>query len=85
VVPEPFTPEPCETYSKDDIDYWAAALAHSVRDAYERPELFASAPHQQSCHRIATWERFEDPDEWAVTWRAYLRKHGGEAGAQAAD
>lgn len=76
VVPEPFTPEPCETYSRDDIDYWAAALAHAVEDAYERPELFAGAPHNQSCHRIATGERFDDPQQWAVTWRAYRRKHG---------
>ena len=22
LIPEPFTPEPCETYSKADIDYW---------------------------------------------------------------
>lgn len=75
VVPEPFTPEPCESYSKEDIDYWAAAMKASLDDAYERPEYFAVAPHNQSCHRIRTWERFEDPAEWAVTWRAYKRKH----------
>ena len=26
VVPEPFTPEPCETYSKADLDEWAAVI-----------------------------------------------------------
>jgi len=26
IVPEPMTPEPCETYSKEDCDYWAAVL-----------------------------------------------------------
>jgi len=76
VVPEPFTPEPCESYSKDDLDYWAAAMKRSADDAYENPELFATAPHNQSCHRIRTWERFDCPEEWAVTWRAYRRKHG---------
>jgi len=80
LVPEPFTPEPCETYSKDDIDYWAAAMKASVEDAYETPEHFRSAPHNQSCHRIRTWERFEDPQQWAVTWRANRRKHGSAAG-----
>jgi glycine dehydrogenase subunit 2 len=76
IVPEPFTPEPCETYSKEDLDYWAAAMKRSVDDAYDRPELMASAPHNQACSRIRTWERFVDAEEWAVTWRAYQRKHG---------
>ena len=26
IVPEPFTPEPCETYSKADLDEWAAVI-----------------------------------------------------------
>ena len=76
IVPEPFTPEPCESYSIDDIDYWAAAMKASVDDAYDSPLYFQSAPHQQSCHRVTTWERLEDPTQWAVTWRAYRRKHG---------
>jgi len=77
IVPEPFTPEPCETYSKEDLDYWAAAMKRSVDDAYDKPELLASAPQHQACSRIRTWERFVEPEEWAVTWRAYKRKHGG--------
>jgi glycine dehydrogenase subunit 2 len=75
IVPEPFTPEPCETYSKEDIDYWAAAMKATSDDAYDSPQHFAAAPHNQSCHRIRTWERLDDPQEWAVTWRAYRRKH----------
>ena len=31
IVPEPFTPEPCETYSKEDCDYWAAVLRQVSR------------------------------------------------------
>ena len=61
IVPEPFTPEPCESYSKEDIDYWAAAMKASSDDAYETPEHFAAAPHNQSCRRISSWERLEDP------------------------
>ncbi len=76
IVPEPFTPEPCETYSKEDLDHWAAAMKRSVDDAYDKPELVASAPQRQACGRIRTWERFVEPGEWAVTWRAYQRKHG---------
>jgi len=38
IVPEPFTPEPCETYSKEDIDYWAAGDEDHSDDAYESPQ-----------------------------------------------
>jgi glycine dehydrogenase subunit 2 len=82
IVPEPFTPEPCETYSKEDIDYWAAAMKRSVDDAYGQPEVIVTAPHNQACDRIRTWERFVDPEEWAATWRAYLRKHGPDGPAR---
>ncbi|MDD2216508.1 MAG: aminomethyl-transferring glycine dehydrogenase subunit GcvPB, partial [Eubacteriales bacterium] len=34
IIPEPFTPEPCETYSKEDIEYWVAALRQVVEEAY---------------------------------------------------
>ena len=34
VVPEPFTPEPCETYSKADLDEWAAVIKKGVDEAY---------------------------------------------------
>ncbi len=82
IVPEPFTPEPCETYSKEDIDYWAAAMKATSDDAYKSPQYFAAAPHNQSCHRIRTWERLGNPQEWAVTWRAYRRKHAAASATQ---
>ena len=34
VVPEPFTPEPCETYSKADLDEWAAVIKKGSDEAY---------------------------------------------------
>ncbi len=37
VVPEPFTPEPCETYSKADLDEWAAVIKLASDEAYSRP------------------------------------------------
>ena len=41
VVPEPFTPEAGEMYSKEDIDKWIAVVARIVREAYETPTWFA--------------------------------------------
>jgi len=75
LVPEPFTPEPCETYSKADIDYWIKALRRVCEEAYSDPELVRSAPHNSSMH-IFDPSPFDDPERWAMTWRAYKRKRG---------
>ena len=75
LVPEPFTPEPCETYSKADIDYWAEALGRVCEEAYSDPELVRSAPHRSSMHLFDP-SPFDDPERWAMTWRAYKRKRG---------
>jgi glycine dehydrogenase subunit 2 len=78
IIPEPFTPEPCETYSKEDIDYWAAVLRRVCEEAYENPEVVRTAPHNSTISRIDS-SPFDDPDKWAMTWRAYVRKReGGE-------
>jgi len=75
LVPEPFTPEPCETYSKADIDYWADALRRVCEEAYSDPEHVKSAPHRSSVH-ASDPSPFDDPHRWAMTWRAYKRKRG---------
>ncbi|MBT3285263.1 aminomethyl-transferring glycine dehydrogenase subunit GcvPB [Candidatus Bathyarchaeota archaeon] len=73
LIPEPFTPEPCETYSKADIDYWCAVVEKVIEEAYTDPELVRTAPHNSSNHRIA-FDGFNDPKKWAMSWRAYRRK-----------
>ena len=74
VVPEPFTPEVGEMYSKEDIDKWIAVVARIVREAYETPDLVRSAPHRQAVRKIKG-DVLDDPARWAMTWRAYRRKH----------
>lgn len=60
IIPEPFTPEPVETYSKDDIDEFVAAFKAIAEEARNDPELVKTAPH-----KAALWEKF------ATTWRAF--------------
>ncbi|HHY37984.1 MAG TPA: aminomethyl-transferring glycine dehydrogenase subunit GcvPB [Clostridia bacterium] len=73
VVPEPFTPEPTETYSKDDIDEYAEILRYISQEAYVSPDTVKNAPHKSTITRID--ERIlNDPKKWAMTWRAYLNK-----------
>lgn len=75
VVPEPFTLEPCETYSKADIEEYAAVLSRIAEEARKDPELVKTAPHKCASHMVSKPEELDDPDKWAATWRAYLRKH----------
>ncbi len=82
VVPEPMTLEPTESYSRADLDEYAAILGEVAREAHETPQVVRSAPHRSTIHQIDhAW--LDDPDRWATSWRAYRRKHpaGGAAGA----
>jgi glycine dehydrogenase subunit 2 len=73
IVPEPFTPEAGELWSKEDIDHWIDVLAHVIDEAYEQPELVKTAPHNQAIHQV-DGSRVNEPGAWATTWRAYERK-----------
>jgi len=75
IVPEPFTPEPCESYSRSDIDYWVEVMRQISKEAYTDPELVKKAPHSQSIGRINE-ASLNSPEKWAMTWRAYLTKSG---------
>jgi glycine dehydrogenase subunit 2 len=73
IVPEPCTLEPTESYSQDELDEYAAILAHVAGEARTHPKLVKSAPHNSTIHSI-DHAPLDDPAGWAVTWRAYLRK-----------
>ncbi len=73
IVPEPMTLEPTESYSQADLDEYVDILRHVAEEAYTHPEIIHTAPHNSTGHRI-NQEAFDNPDEWAVTWRAYKRK-----------
>jgi glycine dehydrogenase subunit 2 len=74
VVPQPFTIEPTESYSKDELDEYLAGLEHVVREAYEDPEKLKGAPYNSVVHKI-DHSTLDDPKKWAITWRSYLKKH----------
>lgn len=74
LVPEPFTLEPTESYSRADLDEYAAILAHVAQEARDNPEFVKGAPYNQTIHKIDTTS-LDDPKQWAPTWRAYVRKH----------
>lgn len=73
VVPEPFTPEPGELWSKEDIDYWIAALAKACEEARTNPDIVRTAPQNAAIAPI-DGSKLDDPAHWATTWRAWQRK-----------
>jgi len=77
IVPEPFTIEPTESYSKDELDEYLDGLRYIAEEARTNPDVVKSAPHRSVVHKIdQSW--FDDPEKWAITWRLYCRKHGTE-------
>ena len=84
VVPEPMTLEPSESYSRADLDDYAEIIATVAREAYETPETVLSAPHRSTVHKLDL-EPHDDPERWALTWRAYQRKYGATAGSPQPD
>ena len=73
IVPQPFTLEPCESYSKDDLDEYAAVLRQISKEAYEDPQRVKTAPHNQVVHKVPE-PSIDEPERIAVTWRQYLKK-----------
>ncbi|HPD97279.1 MAG TPA: aminomethyl-transferring glycine dehydrogenase subunit GcvPB [Synergistales bacterium] len=76
IVPEPFTIEPSESYSKSDMDEYLEIMARISRECYEEPEVIAHAPHNSTIHHI-DHDYLDDPDKWALTWREYNKKYEG--------
>ena len=74
-VEEPFTPEPCESYSKDDLDYYVAVLRKVAMECYEDPEMIKGAPYKASKHQSLN-AFAEEYGDIATTWRQYQKKFG---------
>ena len=82
LVPEPFTLEPCESYSRSDLDEYATVLNHISHEARTEPETVRSAPHAAAIGRIRD-DDINDPAKLAMTWRGFQKKRGVAAGVVA--
>jgi len=76
IVPEPFTIEPTESYSKQELDEYLAGLERVSQEAYSNPDLVKTAPHNSVIHKV-DHSTLDDPEKWAITWRAFLKKQPG--------
>jgi len=76
VIPEPMTLEPCETFSKEDIEEYCEVVRLVAAEAYKDSNFVKNAPYNSVIHKRVREEEFDDPTKWALTWQAYQRKHG---------
>ena len=76
IVPEPFTVEPTESYSKEELDEYLAVLERVLDECYTTPDIVKSAPHKAAIHHV-DHDILDDPKRWAITWRAYKKKYSG--------
>jgi glycine dehydrogenase subunit 2 len=73
LVAEPMTLEPTEMVSRADLDELAAVLAAIAEEARTTPEVVRGAPHRGPVG-VLDEHAADDPDRWAMTWRALARK-----------
>jgi glycine cleavage system P protein (glycine dehydrogenase) subunit 2 len=81
LVAEPMTLEPSDSYSRADLDQYAEILAEISREAYASPETVIDSPQRSTVHRMDQAPH-DDPERWALTWRAYVRKRSAQAAAE---
>ncbi|HOB11632.1 MAG TPA: aminomethyl-transferring glycine dehydrogenase subunit GcvPB [Syntrophomonadaceae bacterium] len=74
IVPEPFTLEPSESFSKEDLDLYVEIFSKVAEEAYENTEVVLTAPHRSTTYQVDR-SGCNDPEQWAMTWKAYRRKH----------
>ena len=73
LVPEPFTVEPGESLTVEEMDQMLAALQAISDEAYSDAEKAQGGPYSAATTRI-DGDVPEDPDCWAFTYRGFMRK-----------
>lgn len=73
LVPEPMTIEPCECYSKADLDEFIAAIREVAREAYEEPEIYEQYPPFNSAAQVTPIMTVEELKDLGVSWRMFQK------------
>ena len=71
VVPQPMTLEPTESYSRSDIDEYAAIISEVAQEAHATPGVVRDAPHRTAMRKLDEADSL--PEGVATTWRAFRR------------
>jgi glycine dehydrogenase subunit 2 len=74
VIPEPMTLEPCETYTKEDIEEYVEVVKTVVKEALKDPDFVKNAPYNSVIHKRKNEQNLDDPGKWALTYKVFKRK-----------
>ncbi|WP_163101087.1 aminomethyl-transferring glycine dehydrogenase subunit GcvPB [Peribacillus alkalitolerans] len=74
IVKQPFTLEPTESYSKQDLDEYISALEQISNEAYGNPSNILNAPQNSTIHKLDEQDYLDNPEKWCITWSSYLKK-----------
>ncbi|HKM39500.1 MAG TPA: aminomethyl-transferring glycine dehydrogenase subunit GcvPB [bacterium] len=74
LVPNPLTPEPTETVSKEELEEFAAVVKRVVEECYTNPDIVKTAPHRTSKPALLE-EDFIDPGKIAPSRTVWERVH----------
>lgn len=77
LIPSPFTLEPTESYSKDELDEYINVMEHIANEARTNPQIVKTAPHRSVVSKI-DYAPLDKPEEWCMTWRLYNKKAKSE-------
>jgi glycine dehydrogenase subunit 2 len=75
LVPEPFSLEPAESYSIEDLDEYAAVLEQVAGEARSTPDVVQTAPHRSTSAPVKP-AAYDQP---YMTWQAYAAHRSTDA------
>jgi glycine dehydrogenase subunit 2 len=74
VIPEPMTLEPCETYTKEDIEEYVAVVKAVVEESLKDPDFVKGAPYDSAIRKRKNEQNLDDPKKWALTYKVFKKK-----------
>jgi glycine dehydrogenase subunit 2 len=74
VIPEPMTLEPCETYTKEDIEEYVEVVRAVVKEALKDPDFVKGAPYDSVIRKRKNERNLDDPKKWALTYKVFRKK-----------
>jgi glycine dehydrogenase subunit 2 len=73
IVEEALMIEPTETFEKEELDHFIDTMRIICEEAYTKPEVVLSAPHNTTVSRLDE-VRASHPKTMALSWRMYQKR-----------
>jgi len=81
IVEEALMIEPTETFEKEELDHFIDTMRIICEEAYTKPEVVLSAPHNTAVSRLNE-VRASHPKTMALSWRMYQKRKNSTNNSQ---